>query len=201
MRLPTSWCLTALPSFRVKADSVLVPHPPAEGHQMSRRDGDVYLNIKFTARRYQLLKWISEELRIPLSEAVAFALIHRLVPLARGVKFFKNRIEPAPGSRLASEDIWNRLHRMVQFAPHGRSNRRERLRASWASRYATSKRYPSGCAATKSFAWTFVCGTQGSCPHPSRRLRNLRSWLLFRDHWTEAFSIKSNVLPIELTPT
>jgi len=73
---------------------------------MSRRDGDVYLNIKFTARRYQLLKWISEELRIPFSEAVAFALIHRLVPLARGVKFFKNRIEPAPGSRLASEDIW-----------------------------------------------------------------------------------------------
>jgi hypothetical protein len=37
---------------------------------------------------------------------VESALNHRLVPFARGVVFFKQRIEVSPGSRLACEDVW-----------------------------------------------------------------------------------------------
>jgi hypothetical protein len=73
---------------------------------VSRRNGDIYASTKFTPRQYELLKRLSEDLRITFSGAVEFALEPGLVPLARGVVFFKQRIEASPGSRLACEDVW-----------------------------------------------------------------------------------------------
>jgi len=49
---------------------------------------------------------ISENLHIPFGVAVEFALIHGLASSARGVLFFRDRIEASPGNRLASDDVW-----------------------------------------------------------------------------------------------
>jgi hypothetical protein len=73
---------------------------------MSRRDGDVYANTKFTRPHYKLLKWLSENLHVTFSDAVELSLIHGLVSLARGAWFFTNQIEASPGSRLAADEIW-----------------------------------------------------------------------------------------------
>jgi hypothetical protein len=73
---------------------------------MRPRKANIWERIDFTPSQHRVLKMISKNLRITIAGVVESTLDHRLVPFARGVVFFKQRIEVSPGSRLACEDVW-----------------------------------------------------------------------------------------------
>src|SRR5262245_29452191 len=72
---------------------------------MSRRDGDVYAGTKFTPRQYEVVKVLTEDLRITFSGAVEFALEHGLGPIVGANLFFKDWSEASLSSRLTCEEV------------------------------------------------------------------------------------------------